>query len=98
MKASRRRAGTGRWSGRLAERTLRSGTLDSAEVAKRALAWLELLDAEQADLDTARREMVGWIMRLRAVVSDKSPSQPYATDPLRFRESTRYAGTPVLLR
>ena len=67
MKARCRRAGTGQWSGRLAERAVRSATLDSGEAGKRALAWLELLDAERADLDDARREMVGWILKLRAL-------------------------------
>ena len=51
----------------LAERAVRSATLDSGEAGKRALAWLELLDAERADLDDARREMVSWILKLRAL-------------------------------
>ena len=56
----------------LAERALRSGALDSTEVAKRALAWLELLDAEQTDLDNARRMMVDRILKLRALPEMKA--------------------------
>lgn len=69
----------------LAERAVRSATLDSGEAGKRALAWLELLDAERADLDDARREMVGWILKLRALpgMENDRPGKPTARPGLR---------------
>ncbi len=50
---------------RLAQEALRAETSDTVRLGKRALVWLELLDAETADLDAARRAMIDWILQLR---------------------------------
>lgn len=50
----------------MAEKAMAVGTTESGEAGRRALLWLERLNAETADLNTARLEMIDRILALRA--------------------------------
>lgn len=52
----------------LAAEAIASGNIDAVYAAKKALLWLELNDAETADLNAMRLEMINYIMKLKSLL------------------------------
>lgn len=51
-----------------AARAIQSGDVEAVHIAKKALMWLELMNAEKADLNTVRQEMISYILKLDALL------------------------------
>jgi len=55
-----------------AAKAIASGRYKAAYAGKKALIWLELLDAQKADLNTVRMEMIEYIEKIRVAMGGKS--------------------------
>lgn len=57
-----------------ADLAIKSGSVKARHAAKKALMWLELLDDQHADLNTARQEMIEYILKIQDAM--KTPQGP----------------------
>ncbi len=54
-----------------AEKAMKSKNLEAATMAKKALRWLETLDAKSDNLDTARLEMINYILKIEKLMKER---------------------------